>query len=150
MQMREIKLMIWVFLLATGGTVNAEPVITARQAAMPQKQIDDGNRFPSDSGKNAAQTQIEQAADQFDAFALQMPKVLNAKLDAFMKHGFRAFLLEDPETRSAEERMIDSLVKGLQALGHSLSEDLAQPDAQFQENHPARKQAKPNNTSSHP
>jgi hypothetical protein len=142
MDMHEIKLMIWVFLLATGGIVSAEPVITVRQAAMPQKQIDDGNRFPSDSEKNNAQTQIEQAADQFDAFALQMPKVINAKLDSFMKHGFRAFLLEDSETKPAEERMIDSLVKGLQALGHSLSEDLAQPDAQPHENHPVKKQPK--------
>lgn len=142
MDMREITLMIWVFLLVTGGMASADPVITDRQAATQQKQIDDGNRFTPDSEKNAAQTQIEQAADQFDAFALQMPKVLNARLDSFMKHGFRAFLLEDPETKPTEERMIDSLVKGLQALGNSLSEDLAQPYAQSQENHPVKKQPK--------
>jgi hypothetical protein len=140
MDMHEIKLVIMIFLLVTGGMVSAEPVITVRQAAMPQKQIDGSNRFFPGSEKNAAQTQIEQAADQFDAFALQMPKVINAKLDSFMKHGFRAFLLEDSETKPAEERMIDSLVKGLQALGNSLSEDLAQPDAQSQKNHPVKKQ----------
>jgi hypothetical protein len=77
--------------------------------------------------KNDAQTQIEQAADHFDAFALQMPTVINAKLDAFMKNGFRSILLDDPETKPAEEAMIDSLVKGLRAIGDSLSEELTQP-----------------------
>ena len=54
-----------------------------------------------------------------------MPKVLNAKLQSFLKHGFKAFLLENPETKPAEEQMIGSLIKGLQALGDSLSEELA-------------------------
>ncbi len=71
-----------------------------------------------------AQGEIAQAAEHFDAFALLMPSVLNDRLEAFMKHGFKAILLPDNETRPNEERMIDSLVKGLQALGHSLAEDL--------------------------
>jgi hypothetical protein len=44
-----------------------------------------------------------------------------------MKNGFRAILLDDPETKPAEEAMIDSLVKGLQAIGNSLTEELSRP-----------------------
>ena len=45
-----------------------------------------------------------------------MPKVFNAKFDAFMKSGFRAILMDDAETKQAEEKMTDSLVKGLKAM----------------------------------
>lgn len=79
----------------------------------------------SENLTNNAQTQIEEAAEHFDSFALLMPQVLNSKLQSFLKHGFKVFLLEDPQTKPAEEQMIDSLIKGLQALGNSLSEDLA-------------------------
>ena len=74
---------------------------------------------------NAAKTQLEQAIDDFDAFALLMPKVAKAKLEAFMTHGLKAILLPDATTQADEEQMVDHLVKGLQALGHSLEEDLA-------------------------
>jgi len=74
-------------LLLAVGTTSAEPVITVDKTR--QKQDGGFRQSLPDSEKNDAQTQIEQAADHFDAFALQMPKVINAKLNAFMKHGFR-------------------------------------------------------------
>jgi len=84
-------------LLLAVGTASAEPVMTVDKTR--QKQDAGFRQSSSDSEKNVAQTQIEQAADHFDAFALQMPKVINAKLDAFMKHGFRAILMDDAETK---------------------------------------------------
>ncbi len=33
-----------------------------------------------------------------------MPKVFNAKFDAFMKHGFRAILMDNADTKQAEEK----------------------------------------------
>lgn len=128
-------------LLLAVGTASGESVITVDKTR--QKQDASFRQSLPDSEKNDAQTQIEQAADHFDAFALQMPKVINAKLDAFMKHGFHAILMDDAETKSAEEKMIGSLVKGLQAMGDSLSEDLSRPrSARSQEEHPVKKQPK--------
>jgi len=127
-------------LLLAVGTASGEPVITVDKTR--QKQDAGFRQSLPDPEKNDAQTQIEQAADHFDTFALQMPKVINAKLDAFMKHGFRAILMDDTETKPAEEKMIGSLVKGLQAMGDSLSEDLSRPSARSQEEHPVKKQPK--------
>ena len=120
MNTHPIKIILFVSLLLYRGMVSAETV-TALQNQDATIQVAPVQQ------KNDAQTQIEQAAEHFDAFALQMPTVINAKLDAFMKNGFRSILLDDPETKPAEEAMIDSLVKGLQAIGNSLSEDLTQP-----------------------
>ena len=124
-------------LLLAVGTASGESVITVDKTR--QKQDAGFRQSLPDSEKNDAQTQIEQAADHFDAFALQTPKVINAKLDAFMKHGFRAILMDDAETKQAEEKMTDSLVKRLQALGNSLAEDLSQPNARLQKEHPVKK-----------
>lgn len=104
-----------------------EAVRTSSQ--LSQDSQSRNNKFLADNSdqnnqRPNAQTQIAQAAEHFDAFALLMPRVLNAKLEAFMKHGFKAILLPDSETQPNEERMVDSLVKGLQALGNSLSEEL--------------------------
>lgn len=120
--------------------VGAEP--NEAREARPKQGIGVGQRCSTDSEKNTEQSQIEQAADQFDAFAWQMPKVIKAKLNAFMKRGFRAILMDDAETKPAEEKMIGSLVKGLQAMGVSLSEDLSRPNARSQEEHPVKKQPK--------
>lgn len=105
------------------GQAHADPVITVSDAQAGQDKAVSLNQPVQDS--NTAQTQLEQAADDFDAFALLMPKVVQAKLDAFMTHGLKAILLPDATTQADEEQMIDHLVKGLQALGHSLEEDLA-------------------------
>ena len=121
--MCRIQAILLASLLLAVGTASAEPVITVDKTR--QKQNADFSQSSPDSEKNDAQTQIERAADHFDAFALQMPKVFNAKFDAFMKHGFRAILMDDAETKQAEEKMTDSLVKGLKALGNSLAEDLS-------------------------
>jgi hypothetical protein len=102
---------------------HAEPVITVHDAQANQNPATSQTQPVQES--NSAQTQLEQAADDFDAFALLMPKVAKAKLEAFMAHGFKAILLPDATTQPDEEQMIDYLVKGLQALGHSLEEDLA-------------------------
>jgi len=50
--------------------------------------------------------------------------------------------MDDAETKPAEEKMIGSLVKGLQAMGDSLSEDLSRLSARSQEEHPVKKQPK--------
>jgi hypothetical protein len=93
-------------LISTKGTFGADPI-----TVNSDPQLD-------------AQSEIAQAAEQFDRFAWLMPKVIEAKLEAFSKRGFKAILLPDAETQPDEELMIDALVKGLQALGNSLSEDL--------------------------
>lgn len=108
------------------NTGNANPDQTIRDSQSSLKQIQSEQDKNSD---NNAQVQIEVAAEHFDAFALLIPRVLNAKLQSFYKHGFKAILLEDPETKPAEEQMIGSLVKGLQALGVSLEIDLATTQA---------------------
>jgi hypothetical protein len=123
--MRQAKMFLLVVLLLNGGMVNANSVMTTNEAPSSENTV--ANQSSPEPKKRDAQTQIEQAADHFDAFTLQMPKVISAKFESFMKHGFRAVFLDDPETKPAEEKMIDSLVKGLQALGNSLSEDLSQP-----------------------
>ena len=123
--MRKLNIILFVSLLSYRGMVNAEPVINVVE---PQPNA---NIVPAPQA-NDAQTQIEQAADHFDAFSLQLPKVIAAKLDAFRTHGFRAILLDDPETKPAEEAMIDSLAKGLKALGNSLEEDLSRTSAKTQ------------------
>ena len=109
-------------LLLAVGTASAEPMITVDKTR--QKQDAGFRQSSPNSEKNDAQTQIEQAADHFDAFALQMPKVINAKLDAFMKHGFRAILMDDNESKPAEERMIQSLTGGLHSIGNALQDDM--------------------------
>jgi len=124
MTMRLIKIVLIVSLLLYRGMVNAETATAVNEAPQSQTTTTQPTPVPQN---NDAQTQIEQAADHFDAFALQMPNVITAKLDAFMKNGFRAILLDDPETKPAEEAMIDSLVKGLQAIGNSLTEELSRP-----------------------
>lgn len=123
MTMRLIKIVLFASLLLYKGMVNADTVYDADEVQQSQAATQSANS----PQKSDAQTQIEQAADHFDAFALQMPNVITAKLDAFRKHGFRAILLDDPETKPGEEAMIDSLVKGLQAMGNSLSEELSRP-----------------------
>jgi hypothetical protein len=77
-----------------------------------------------DSKTNAAQSQIEQAADQFDAFSWQIPIVIKAKFNSFMKHGFRAILMEDTETKPAEDEMINSLSGGLRNISNALQDDM--------------------------
>lgn len=99
-------------------------VIAASHDSEQKNQVSGLKQFSPDSQKNDAQTQIEQAAEHFDAFSLQMPLVIKAKFESFMKHGFRAVLLEDSETKPAEEKMIQSLTRGLRSIGNALEEDM--------------------------
>jgi hypothetical protein len=118
MNIRPIKAFLFVSLLFYRGMVIADTTTDVNGTPQPTE--------PSQPPKsNDAQTQIEQAADHFDAFALQMPKVINAKLASFMKHGFRAILLNDPETALGEEEMIRSLISGLHNIGNALEDDMA-------------------------
>lgn len=106
--------------------------------AQNQNQGETGNQFDP-PGKNA-QGEIEQAAESFDAFALLMPKVIKARFQAFMTHGFKAVLLPNNETEPNETRMIDALIRGLQALGNSLAQDMPPKSQSLDEQHSAEKQ----------
>jgi predicted restriction endonuclease len=103
-----------------------------------QNRSDNGNQI--DPPSNNAQGEIEQAAESFDAFALLMPKVIEARFQAFMTHGFKAVLLPNNEEESNETRMIDALIRGLQALGNSLAQDMPQKSQPFDEQHTTEKQ----------
>jgi len=121
MIMRLIKIALFTSLLLYKGMVTAD---TAGVVETPQSQnVTTAQPLPF-TQSNDAQAQIEQAADHFDAFALQMPLVIKAKFDAFMKHGFRAILLDDPETKPGEVQMIQSLTDGLHHMGNALEDDM--------------------------
>lgn len=73
---------------------------------------------------NYAQSQIELASAQFDAFTLKMPVVIKNKIEAFLKRGFRAILLDDSATKPAEEEMVKSLTDGLRHMGAAFEDDM--------------------------
>lgn len=106
--------------------------------AQNQNRSDNGNQI--DLPSNNAQGEIEQAAESFDSFALLMPKVIEARFKAFMTHGFKAVLLPNNEEEPNETRMIDALIRGLQALGNSLAQDMPQKSQPLDEQHTAEKQ----------
>ena len=66
--MCRIQAILLASLLLAVGTASAEPVMTVDETR--QKQNADFSQSSPDSEKNDAQTQIEWAADHFDAFAL--------------------------------------------------------------------------------
>lgn len=70
------------------------------------------------------QTQMAQAAEQFDAFASLMPEVITEKLNDYRKRGFRAILMDDSQTKPKEEKMIQSLIGGLQSIGSAFEEEM--------------------------
>lgn len=117
MDTRLIRMILFFLLLLYRGMVSGETVTTlenqdATAQVTPVQQTSD------------VQAQLEQAADNFDAFALQVPAVVNAKLDSFLKHGFRAILLDDPETQLGEQQLIQSLSDGLRHLGTAFAYDM--------------------------
>ena len=118
MTMRLIKIVLFTSLLLQIGMADARTVPQTPQSQNATAPLSPAIQI------NGRQTHMEQAADHFNAFARQIPSVIAAKLNAFRQRGFKAVLLDDPETKPAEEAMIDSLVKGLQALGNALLEDL--------------------------
>jgi DNA-binding ferritin-like protein len=67
---------------------------------------------------------VEQAAEHFDQFAMQIPGVLGRRIQSVMKHGTKAILMEDSASKAAEEEMVDSLVKGLRHIGDALAADM--------------------------
>jgi hypothetical protein len=128
--MLSINTVLLLSLLFIAGTAAATPFITAQNSDQSYEQQDPHGslfslrQFAPDSKNNDAQTQIEQASQQFDSFTLQMPLVIKAKFEAFMKHGFRAVLMEDLETKPAEEKMVRSLTDGLRSIGSALEDDM--------------------------
>jgi len=67
---------------------------------------------------------VEQASEHFDQFAMQIPGVLGKRIHSVMKHGTKAILIEDSESKAAEEEMVGSLVKGLRHIGDALAADM--------------------------
>ena len=123
--MLSINTVLLLSLLVVTGMAAAAPFVSTRNPEQKPDQQIDLSQFSPDSENNDAQTQIEQASQQFDSFALQMPLVIKAKFEAFMKHGFRAVLMKDPETKPAEEKMVRSLTDGLRSIGTALEDDMA-------------------------
>jgi hypothetical protein len=122
--MLSINSVLLLSLLVIEGTAAATPFVAERKFEQDQEQQIGLSRFSPDSESNDAQTQIEKTSQQFDSFALQMPLVIKAKFEAFMKHGFKAILMEDSTTKPAEEKMIRSLTDGLRNLGTALEDDM--------------------------
>jgi hypothetical protein len=123
--MLSINTVLLLSLLVIAGSAAATPLVTERNSKQDQQQQIGFSQFSPDSENNDAQTQIEQASQQFDSFALQMPLVIKAKFEAFMKHGFRAVLMDDPGSKPAEEKMINSLTNGLHDIGGAFESDMA-------------------------
>lgn len=73
-----------------------------------------------------AEANMEQAAEYFDDFVMQIPGVVDKKLETVMKHGMKAVIMKDAQTQPAEEKMINSLVGALKSIGDALSEDMVQ------------------------
>jgi hypothetical protein len=122
--MLSINAVLLLSLLVIAGGGAATPLVTERNSKQDQEQQIGFSQFSPNSEGNDAQTQIEQASQQFDSFALQMPLVIKAKFEAFMKHGFKAVLMEDSATKPAEEKMIRSLTDGLRSIGNALEDDM--------------------------
>ncbi len=123
--MRSINTVLLLSLLVIAGSAAATPLVTERNSKQDQQQQIGFSQFSPDSENNDAQTQIEQASQQFDSFASQMPLVIKAKFEAFMKLGFRAVLMDDPGSKPAEEKMINSLTNGLRDIGGAFESDMA-------------------------
>ena len=73
-----------------------------------------------------AEADMEQAAEHFDDFVMQIPGVVGKKLESVMKHGMKAVIMQDSETQPAEEKMIGSLVGALKGIGDALAADMVQ------------------------
>jgi len=101
------------------ANVSANKASTAFVFAPDHKAPDTFIRDGSDIEAN-----VEQAAEHFDNFAMQMPGVIGKKLKSVMKHGSKAILMEDSETKAAEEKMIGSLVQGLRHIGDAMAADM--------------------------
>jgi hypothetical protein len=71
-----------------------------------------------------AEADMEQAAEHFDDFVMQIPGVVGKKLESVMKHGMKAVIMQDAETQPAEEKMIGSLVGALKGIGDALAADM--------------------------
>jgi hypothetical protein len=116
------------------GAANVDPVDTsAATIAVQSKPVSAGfvfapnHKAPDTFVRDGSdiEANVEQAAEHFDNFAMQMPGVIGKKLQSLMKHGSKAILMEDSETKkAAEEKMIGSLVNGLRHIGDAMAADM--------------------------
>ena len=100
-----------------GVSVNRAPVafVLAPDHKSPDSFVRDGSDIEAN---------VEQAAEHFDNFAMQMPGVLGKKLKSVMKYGSKAILMEDSESKAAEEKMIGLLAQGLRHIGDAMAADM--------------------------
>jgi hypothetical protein len=108
-------------LMTTTSNVAAESISTVFVFAPDHNAPDTFVRNGSQ-----AEADMEQAAEHFDDFVMQIPGVVGKKLESVMKHGVKAVIMEDAETQPAEEKMIGSLVGALKSIGDAMSEDMVQ------------------------
>ena len=102
----------------TAGPETVAPVfVFAPDHDSPDTFIRDGSQVEAD---------VEQASEHFDNFVIQIPGVVEKKLEAVMKHGIKAVIMQDAETKPAEERMIGSLVEALKSIGDAMAADMVQ------------------------
>ena len=70
---------------------------------------------------------MEDAASHFENFIREMWVVMREKLDDAAKRGpIRAILLPNTDSREDEEKMADSLGKGVKNLGDGIAADTAE------------------------
>jgi hypothetical protein len=115
------------------GAANVNPLDTsASSKAVLSKPVSTAFVFAPDHNapdtfdRTGVDENVEQAAEHFDNFAMQMPGVIGKKLQSVMKHGSKAILMPDSETKAAEEKMIGSLVSGLRSIGDAMAADMVQ------------------------
>lgn len=114
------------------GAANIDPVNAPVISGFPVKSASTAFIFAPDHKApdtfvrdgSDIEVNVEQAAEHFDNFAMQMPVVLGKKLQSVMNHGTKAILMEDSETKVDEEKMIGSLVEGLRHIGDAMAADM--------------------------
>lgn len=79
----------------------------------------------SDNTKSATDAHMEDAASHFENFVREMWVVMREKLDDVAKRGaIRAILLPNANIKDDEEKMADSLGKGVKNLGNGIAADM--------------------------
>jgi len=114
------------------GAANIDPVTPPENTGFSSKPATTkflfapDHKAPDTFARNGSdiEADVEQGSEHFDDIAMQIPGVLGKKLQSVMKHGSKAILMEDSETKAAEEKMIGSLVQGLRHIGDAMAADM--------------------------
>jgi len=89
--------------------------------------ISTADTHTSDNIKSASDAYMEDAAGHFENFVREMWVVMREKLDDAAKRGpIRAILLPNTDSREDEEKMAESLRKGVKNLGDGIAADTAE------------------------